>query len=176
MSSATSDPWGLALSGLFGLAGGIVTATKQGWWGLLVGVAIAAAVYGSIVVTNALLTRDGTREQRPSAHGEPATEQAEEFTARCRQALVDLPVHDPGVRATAVVLTELVETSSGSVHEHQVTTLILDDLRDATHQLERIDPESPEAEIERRLRYIKQSLQETIGIVRKLLGHSHSGD
>ncbi|MGW9307638.1 hypothetical protein ACQPZU_08135 [Saccharomonospora azurea] len=176
MSSSISDRAAIALSLTFGLVGGGIIGSNRGWaLGLITGVLIAGAVHVSIALTSALLARTATERPAPVTRRRMSVAQAEEFTARCRQALVDLPVHDPGVRATASVLRELVDNASGTVHEHQVTELILDDLRSATNQLERLDPESSAADLERRLRYIKQSLQETIGVAQKLLDHSRSG-
>jgi hypothetical protein len=175
VSSVISDRVAIALSLGFGLVGGVITTVNRSWvLGLVVGVVIAAAVQGSIVATAALLARD-TGAPAPMTRRRTAVAQAEEFVTRCRQALADLPGHDPGVRATASLLQDLVASASGSVHEHEVTTLILEDLNSATQQVERLDPESAPADVERRLRLIKQSLQKTSDIAQNLLGHSHSG-
>ncbi|CAM2944267.1 hypothetical protein SAXI111661_09900 [Saccharomonospora xinjiangensis] len=153
MRSAISDPIVLPL--LFGLVGGVVTATKQGWWGLLAGVVVAAAVHASMVLTTAVLDRAGREASRAAPEPSPTEH---DYFVRCLRAVRTLPPHETDLSPELNDLLLAVEQAKAA-RDGELTVAGLDALRKTAEQLENIDTTASIGQIEYRLRRIRESLR-----------------
>ncbi len=156
MRSATSDPFRILLPVLFGIAGGAITATKQGWWGLLAASVIAAAVHGSMWLAATVLAREAEREAAPAPTAQSSTEH--DYFVRCLRAVRTLPPHKTDMSRELNDLLLVVEQAR-STRNQDLLAKRMDTLRKTAEQLGNIDATASLDQIEHRLRLIKRSLR-----------------
>jgi hypothetical protein len=146
--SATSDPFRLFLPVLFGAVGGVITAFKQGWWGLLAAVAIAAAVHGSMWLATVLLSGQ-ERTPKQNEH---------DYFVQCLRAMQTLPPHETDIRGELNDLLLAVERARVA-KDPELVTEGMDTLRKTAEQLANIGATASPDQVEYRLRLIKKSLR-----------------